>query len=148
MEANSDFQPPKKKQRKLDLAAQDRFAAAVSDENMAKIAKGYIPPNMQKNTDWAMRCFKEWVSTRNKGLPKGYNQHCPLNLLDNPDVEKVNYWISLFVAEVRNKKGEPYPPRSIHQLLAGLQRYTLEKHPNFPSFLTSNKLAFETSVTP
>ena len=83
MEADSDFQPPKKKRRKLDLAAQDRFAAAVSDENMAKIAKGYI-----------------------------------------------------------HKKGEPYPPRSIHQLLAGLQRYTLEKHPNFPKLLDKQQTCF------
>ena len=45
------------------------------------------------------------------------------------------YWITLihkiprFVTEVRNKKGVPYPPRSIHLLLAGLQRYMLDKNP-------------------
>ena len=29
--------------------------------------------------------------------------------LENPDIQELNYWISCFVAEVRNLKGEPYP---------------------------------------
>ena len=65
MEKDPDFQLPKKKQRKLDSQAESRFASAVSDEKMAVISKGYVPPNTQKNTDWAVRCFGEWVSARN-----------------------------------------------------------------------------------
>lgn len=53
MEKDPDFQSPKKKRRKLDLPAESRFANAVSDDKMAVILKGYVPPNTQKNTDWA-----------------------------------------------------------------------------------------------
>ena len=54
----------------------------------------------------------------------------------------MNYWISRFVAEVQNRKGEPYPPRSIHQLLAGLQRYILDNNPNFPKLLDKQQTCF------
>ena len=54
----------------------------------------------------------------------------------------MNYWISRFVAEVQNRKGEPYPPRYIHQLLAGLQQYILDKNPNFPKLLDKQQTCF------
>ena len=54
----------------------------------------------------------------------------------------MNFWISRFVAEVRNKRGEPYLPKSIHQLLAGLQRYMLDKNPGAPKFLDKQETCF------
>ena len=62
MEKDPDFQSPKRKQRKQDLHAQTHFATAVSDQEMAVISKGYVSLNTQKNTDWAVKCFQEWVS--------------------------------------------------------------------------------------
>ena len=41
------------------------------------------------------------------------DQRCPEDLLERPDEGKLNHWLSRFVAEVRNKKGEPYAPRTI-----------------------------------
>ena len=46
MEKDPDFQSPKKR-RKLDLPAKSCFANAVSDEKMAVMLKGYVPPNTQ-----------------------------------------------------------------------------------------------------
>ena len=77
-----------------------------------------------------------------KKVLKGDKRSCPENLLDKLEVEKVNYWMSRFVAEVRNRKGEPYPRRSIHQLLAGLQRYILDKNPNFITLLDKQQTCF------
>ena len=34
--------------------------------------------------------------------------------------------------EVRNKKGEKYPPKTFYQLLCGIQRVILETSPDFP----------------
>ena len=141
MELDPDFQPPKRKRKKVDLPAEDRFASVVSDTDMSVIAKGFVPSNT-KNTTWAMNCFQEWMYARDKRLPAGEEQGCPKDLLEHPDVEKLNYWLSRFVAEVRNKKGEPYPPRTIHQILAGLQRYMLDKNPNAPKFLNKGEASF------
>ena len=33
---------------------EDRFSEVTSDETLAKISKGYVPPNTEKNTGWAM----------------------------------------------------------------------------------------------
>jgi len=61
-----------------------------------------------------MRVFQEWKAERSKG-----------DLLDNPDIQNLNYWLSRFVTEIRKQDGQPYPPRTIHQILAGLQRRLL-----------------------
>ena len=47
----------------------------------------------------------------------------------------LNRWLSRFVAEVRRADGEAYPPRTIHQLLSGLQRSMLDRYPTAPKFL-------------
>ena len=48
---------------------------------------------------------------------------CPLDLLEKPEAEKLNSWLSCFVVEARRKDGEPYPARMLYLLLAGLLRY-------------------------
>jgi hypothetical protein len=66
------------------------------------------------------------------------DQRCPEDLLERPDKGKLNHWLSRFVAEVRNKKGEPYAPRTI--VLAGLQRYNY--NPAAPKFLDKDEPCF------
>ena len=63
--------------------------SAVIGEKVAWMSKGYVLPNIWKNTDWAVKCFGEWVSAR------------------------VQRWTFGFVAKVRNRKGAPYLPRFI-----------------------------------
>ncbi len=142
MERNSNFESTKTKLRKGELPAKKGFASAVSDADMAVMSKGYVPPNTQKNTDWAMNCFWEWRSARNKEIPVGDERRCPEDLLEKGDIEKLNHWISRLVAEVRNKKGECYPPRSIHQILAGLQSYMVDNNPTSPKFLNKAEMCF------
>ena len=105
---------------------------------MAVLSKGFTPANTQRNTAWAMRVFQEWKAERSKGDA----EKCPEDLLDNPDIQNLNYWLSRFVTEVRKQDGQPYPPRTIHQILAGLQRYMLEKQPSAPKFLDRTQTAF------
>ena len=58
-----------------------------------------------------------------------------MDLFENPDVPRLNNWLARFVAEVRRQDGNPYPPKTIHQILAALQRKMLDEHPDFPKFL-------------
>ena len=76
-----------------------------------------------------MRVFSEWRVQRNGDISNKVQQ-CPENLLDDPDRKNLNFWLSQFVTEVRKQDGQPYPPRTIHQILSALQRKMIEKHPN------------------
>ena len=83
MEKDSDFLSPKKKKKKCDASAptSSRFSK-VSDGDMAMLTKSFVPPNTQKNTEWALACFREWRSSRNAGELMEEDQRCPEDLLE------------------------------------------------------------------
>jgi hypothetical protein len=108
-----------------------RFKAPTSSEEMAVLNKGFVNKNTSKNTQWAMKLFYEWKEERNKENA----DKCPEYLLTSPDITKLNFWLGRFVNEVRNQKGENYLPKTIQQILSGLQRAILEKTPDFPKFM-------------
>ena len=84
--------------------------------------------------------FEEWRCARNKNCTG--DEICGANLLDSPDIDSQNFWMPRFVAEVRRQDGKPYPPKTIHQLLAGLQRYMLDKNALAPKFLDQKNPLF------
>ena len=84
-----------------------------------ELVRGYVPLNTANNTSWVMKVFRDWRAERStKASP---DEECPGELLNNPDVAILNFWLPRFVSEIRRQDGKPYPPRSTHQLLAGLQ---------------------------
>ena len=130
-----NFEPPPTKKKK-----KDRFRPPISEDELAEISKGFVPPNTKKNSDWGMRVFLEWRAQRNERVD---DTKCPNDLLDRPaEPEVINQWLAKFVAEVRKMDGQPYPPKTIHQILAALQRTMLEKHPDAPRFMEKNNTAF------
>ena len=66
----------------------------------------------------------------------------PLDILDSPDTESLNKWLSFYVIETRNCKGENYPLKTLYQLLCGLLRYARNKNPLFPNFLDLKNPSF------
>ena len=65
--------------------------------------------------------FEEWRVARKEATCD--SEHCPEDLLSNPTAEALNRWIPKFIVEARKVDGSPYPPRSINQILAALQRH-------------------------
>ena len=49
---------------KEKVKPKDRFSDLTSDEALAKILKGYVPPNTEKNTAWSTRMFEQWQEVR------------------------------------------------------------------------------------
>ena len=108
---------------------------------MAKICQGYVPKNTAKCNGWALRVFKSWRDERNKSV----EEQCPDDLLESPVVDRLNYWLSRFVVEVRREDGQPYPPATINNLLAGLYRFSKSCSPTgaqCPNFMSRNDPAF------
>ena len=94
-----------------------RFAAPVSEEDLLKKITGSIPKATRKSTAWATTTWKDWATNRqtagNEFPPK-------LSEITN---ERLNYWLSRFVVEVRNKQGLEYQGGSLYSLCAGVQRH-------------------------
>ena len=89
---------------RLSLSLKNRrFASSLTanDREMRKVCEGFTPQNTTKNTDWALRVFQEWEKQRN-------GDQCNSDLLEHPSAEKLNCWLSCFVAECRRVDGQPY----------------------------------------
>ena len=110
--------PLAKKRLSLSLRSNSKRFVHVSSQEMNLISSGYVPPNTEKNTRWALKVFNEWRFSREET-----EDRCPHDLLEKQCVESIDLWISRFVAEVRRSDGAPYPPKTIHQILSGLLRY-------------------------
>ena len=128
---------PLKRKKKNTVEPCKRFKPPTDKEEIDVITKGYIPENTRKSTSWALKVFNEWRYSR-----ESEERNCPDNLLETGNNEELNYWLPRFINEVRRTDGNPYPPRSIHQLLAGLQRYMLEQNYCLPKFLDRQNQQF------
>ena len=111
----TDFEPPRKRAKASTSCSGSRFKAPVINEEMNTYCKGYVPQNTQKCTSLAVKFFSEWSAQRNTSFS---GDKCPEDLLERPNVQRLNYWLSRFVIEVRKQNGLPYLPKSIQLRLA------------------------------
>lgn len=119
-----------------------RFKAPSSDKEFEELCKTFVPKNTKKATTWAMNVFHEWKAERNRLALEKKEEIVPDNLFTKPDHILLNHWLCRFVDEVRKKDGSHYPPRSIHLMLAGLQRIILEKDPTSPRFFERHSTSY------
>ena len=66
--SDDDFVPLKKKRR----------FEVVSEDKLDTLKKGFVPKNTSKQTDWAVRVFKDWIKESN---PENDTTKCPADLL-------------------------------------------------------------------
>ena len=92
-----------------------------------------------EHTDWALRVFTDWRAEQNL---RDTGNHCPDDLVEKPDVDKLNYWFCGFVTELRKKDGYPYTLKALQHNLAGLQRKMLDINPDAVKFLNSSERVF------
>ena len=102
---------------------QQRFAAPVTLEKLKDFLKGAIPKNTTKNNHWALNNFYSWLQQRSKQQPE---DPCPTDILLTKEPKLLNKWLSLFVLETTKLDGSEYPPKTLHQILCGIQRYMRE----------------------
>ena len=50
------------------------------------------------------------------------------------NAEQLCQWLSFYVTETRSCKCEPYPPKSLYQLLSGLLRHCRSLNPSIHNF--------------
>ena len=95
-----------------------RFSFHSSPE-VNKYKEKIVPKATLRSTKWALEVFDEWVKARkNAGKTS-----TPDDVLCGPDAKVVCEWLCRFFSEVRKTDGNPYCPRSLSSLLAGLHRH-------------------------
>ena len=78
---------------------------AFTDEDVASITMLKPPTTTTHATQWALRNFQDWMQSRNTMSP---SCTVPLDILDSPDTESLNKWLSYYIIETCNCKGENY----------------------------------------
>ena len=94
--------------------------------------------NTQRSMAWSMKVFQEWKYSRSTDD----DRECPSDLFEVGDPDNLNFWVPRFINKVRRADGDPYPPRTIHQLLAGLQCSMLDHNNRLPKFLDRTNPVF------
>ena len=77
-----------------------------------------------------MKNFEDWAASHNQRHPDNLCPHGVL-LSDNAEELAMYMWLQRYVLGTRKTNGDKYPPRTLHLLLSGLQRY-MRKNKDHP----------------
>ena len=72
-----------------------------------------------------------------------FQEHIPFDLLECPQTEALNFWLSQFVVEARRQDGKPYPGSMLLNLLSGLYRHSKSHDADCPNFMDKKSSQFK-----
>ena len=109
----------------MEGACASHFAKPVTSKQLAELCDTAVPSNTKLTTEWGIRLWKEWASSR--GATSAPSQTTseekaenvlPVTtpLIDLPPKD-LTYWLGKFVLEVRKKNGDKYPPKTLYALV-------------------------------
>ena len=140
---NDDPNPVPSKKRKLSLSrkGKGRFSS-VSEHQLTVMSKPRVPKNTEKSSKWAIGNLKDWFEDYNNRNP---SDTCPSEIL-TPTCSKeiLNKWLCVFINETRSRTGDPYPPKTIQSLLAGILHSMRILNPSYPNIFNKEDPAFST----
>lgn len=112
--------------------ANGRFAAPLSESEIEN-KKETIPKNTQSANSWATAVWRDWARFRNThdSTIQELGSPIPEDIGDFMEFCSMDFWMQRFVHEIRRQDGKPYPPETLKQITAGLQRY-LRNEKNMP----------------
>ena len=138
--SDEDEPEPEKKKFKQTLDGPGQRFHCIIEKELDSLVVAKPPVNTEYSTKWAVKNFDDWKHQRN--ATHSSDKTIPENLLESGSVDQLCHWLSLYVVETRNKQGQPYPPKTLYQLLTGLHRHALTINPHTPNFLDKNNRAF------
>lgn len=106
--------PPAKK-RRLSLSLKDRKKKqekfASDSPKVDKLKRKIVPRNTEKNTEWALKVFRDWMDWRKDQEDK---ETPPPDVLMSEDGEAVCRWLCKFFTEVRKGMVSNTVPEAYH----------------------------------
>ena len=120
--------------------AERRFRCPKTIEEEELCVERAVPKSTRYKNKWAVGIFEDWQRVRSVKSPilevggvfKEYELH-KVQPLTQPitemDALTFNYWLSKFVQEVAKSSKDPYPPKTLYQIVCGIRRFMVEKNP-------------------
>ena len=133
---------PSKKKMKLSLKKTKENAERfefLNDVEFGEVCQPFQPKNTSYSTKWAVSNFESWKKKRNDSTKTSEKIPDDIFLRSAKDIDK---WLAHYAVETRNYKGEPYPPKTLYQLICGLSRHAKVINPECPNFMDRNNPAF------
>ena len=88
--------------------------------------QGRIPERTKQSNQWAVNAYERWSRSLKNGTGSDGSVDVPL-LFSNLPLTRINYVLSRFVQEARDKKGDLYHSVTLHNLITGLNRTLKEE---------------------
>jgi len=94
--------------------------APVTNDDLQSIREQRIPQSTKDKVKWAINLFRNWHDDwkmRVDDILKVYKS------VDEMDSNDLNYCLKYFIPEIRKANGERYPPRTLKEIIAGIQHF-------------------------
>ena len=115
-----------------------RFKTFSTDEKVSECRKEAVPKNTRKHTSWGINVYKEWARSRNKAMKdfRPENEKYPEAPEDisSLTIDEINYWLSKFCVDARQKNGKEYRHEVLYSLFCALNRVIRESQPDLVLF--------------
>ncbi|XP_045178152.2 uncharacterized protein LOC123538250 [Mercenaria mercenaria] len=98
-----------------------RFQKPRSTVGIKNKQRNAVPAITTRSNIWAINVWKEWAESRNLQPETASEPGFPIPL----DIGN-GVWLQRFICEIKRKNGEPYPPATLQNIAAGIQRYLPE----------------------
>ena len=106
-----------------DKSRVQRFGDPISDDKLKEKFRESISKKTRENTKYASSVWNGWILYREAKLETLLEQFDLSKCLSSVPYNEFDFWPSKFVAVCRRKEGKPYPPNTLSQIIAGLQRH-------------------------
>ena len=105
-----------------------RFRRPKNADEEAAWLRETTPQNTRNSTKWSLKIFEEWQGARSNKVAA--NEYGKVDEVQDLTVDiaqmsplSLNFWMTKFVGEIGNRSGCRYPPRSLYQIVCGINRH-------------------------
>ncbi|XP_070581470.1 uncharacterized protein [Ptychodera flava] len=103
-----------------------RFSTPLTESQFKQTLNERIPLRTRHANSWAVSLYNEWAMWRKIQPHTITDQNWPIPALEIGSLKSLDYWFARFIYEIKRKDGKPYPPNTLTNIAAGLQRYLVD----------------------
>ena len=115
-----------------------RFPKTIEEEELC--VERAVPKSTRYKNKWSVGIFKDWQRVQSVKFPMAevdgvFNEYQldKVQPLSRPITEMnaltLNYWLFKIVQEVAKCSKDPYPPKTLYQIVCSIRRFLVEKNP-------------------